>query len=158
MSSEWVDKGELSAREIQIHAPSLLIRCKIQGNCVDMLYNPTVGANRMSNSFALTSLGKEPRTPTVKSFRVTPQSSLKGLHHGNVKMALNFHIFDILDFDILIGHPPRKTLLGPTKNRGYRHKVGERRLYHSYHLSQKLGGRISPPSRPAQGGHVGSTP
>ena len=131
-----------------------------------MLYNPIVGANLMSNSFTLTCLGKEPPTPTVKFFRVAPQSSLKGLgilhnitlHHGNVEMALDFHVFDISDFDILIGHPPRKTLLGPTKNRGYRHKVGERRLYHSYHLSQKLGGRISPPSRPAQGGHVGSTP
>jgi len=78
-----------------------------------MLYNPTVGANLMSISFALTCLGKEPHAPIVKSFRITPQSSLKGLgilhnitlHHDNIKMALDFHIFDTTDFDILIGHP-----------------------------------------------------
>ena len=113
MSSEWVHEGELSSEEIQIRAPSLPIRCKIQGNWMDVLYNPTIGANLMSKSFALTCLGEEPRAPTVKFFRIAPQSSLKGLgilhnitlHHGNVEMALDFHVFDISDFDILIGHP-----------------------------------------------------
>ena len=32
MSSKWIDKGELSSKEIQIRAPSLPIHCKIQGN------------------------------------------------------------------------------------------------------------------------------
>jgi hypothetical protein len=27
------------------------------------------------------------------------------LHHGNVEMVLDFHVFDISDFDFLIGHP-----------------------------------------------------
>jgi hypothetical protein len=72
MSSDWVDEGDLSSKEIQFRSLSLPIRCKIQGNWVDTLYNPTVGANLMSKSFALTCLGKEPRAPTVKSFRVAP--------------------------------------------------------------------------------------
>ena len=84
-----------------------------------MLYNPNVEANLMSKSFALTCLGEEPRAPTVKSFRIALHSSLKGLrilhnitlHHGNVEMALNFLVFDIIDFDILIGHPLEKLFL-----------------------------------------------
>jgi hypothetical protein len=72
MSSEWVDEGELPSEEIQIRAPSLPIRCKIQGNWMDVLYNPTIGANLMSKSFAHTCLGEEPRAPTVKSFRIPP--------------------------------------------------------------------------------------
>ena len=123
MSSEWVDKEELSSEEIQIRAASLPIRCKIQGNWVDMLYNPTVGANLMSISFALTCLGKEPHAPIVKSFRITHQSSLKGhgilhsitLDQDNVEMVLDFHIFDITYFDILIGHPLEKLFSNPPK-------------------------------------------
>ena len=77
----------------------------------------------MSKSFALTCLGKEPRAPTVKSFRIAPHSSLKGLgtlhnitlHHGNVEMTLDFHVFDITDFDILIGHPLEKLFFDQPK-------------------------------------------
>ena len=77
----------------------------------------------MSKSFALTCLGEDPRAPTMKSFRITPQSSLKGLgilhnitlHHGDVEMALDFHVFDITDFDILIWHPLEKLFLDPPK-------------------------------------------
>ena len=67
----------------------------------------------MSASFSRTRLGDKPRAPTVKSLRTAPRSILKGLkilhnitiHHGNVEMALDFHVFDIQDFDIMIGHP-----------------------------------------------------
>ena len=77
----------------------------------------------MSKSFALTCLGEEPHAPIVKSFRITPQSNLKGLeilhnitlYHGNVEMALDFHVFDIQDFNIMIGHPIEKLFLDPPK-------------------------------------------
>ena len=36
------------------------------------------------------------------------------LYHNNVEVALDFHVFDIQDFDILIGHP-LKNLLNPPK-------------------------------------------
>ena len=86
---------------------------------VDMLYNPTVGANLMSTSFAQTYLGAEQLASTNKSLRVGPRSSLKGrgilhnktVYHDNVKMPLDFHIFDIQDFDIMIGHPLEKLFI-----------------------------------------------
>ena len=57
----------------------------------------------MSASFALTYLGDEPLAPINKSFRITPRSSLEGIgilhnitvHHVNVEVALDFHVFEI---------------------------------------------------------------
>lgn len=120
LSSEWVTEGELSSEEIQIRAPSTPLRCKIQGEWVDMLYNPTVGANIMSKSFALC-LGEHLCTPTVRSLRLAPRSILQGLgilhnitlYHENVEIVLDFHIFDIPDFDVLIGHPLEKLFANP---------------------------------------------
>jgi hypothetical protein len=37
------------------------------------------------------------------------------LHHGNIKMALDFHVFDIQDFDVLIGHPLEKLFVAHQK-------------------------------------------
>ena len=130
------------------------IQCNIRDDRVDVLYNPTIGANIMSASFASSYFGNEPIAPTNKCLRIAPRINLKGcgvlhnmsVYHNNVEMALDFHVFDITDFDILIGHPLEKLFLDLPKNRGFERKVGERRLYHSYHSSQKLDGRISPPS------------
>ena len=77
----------------------------------------------MSSSFAHTYLGAEPLAPTKKSLRVAPRSSLEGhgilhniiVHHDNVEMTLDFHVFDIQDFDVLIGHPLEKHFLDPPK-------------------------------------------
>jgi len=103
ISSEWVDEVESSYEEIQIQTPSLPIQCKVARIMVDLLYNPIVGANLMSASFAHTYLGDEALAPTSKHFRVGPLLSLKGLgilhkitvHHNNVEMALDFHVFEI---------------------------------------------------------------
>ena len=103
MSSEWVDEVEHSSEEIQIWTPSLPIQCKVFRIMVDLLYNPIVGANLMSASFTCTYLGDEALAPTSKHFRVSPRLNLKGLgilhnitvHHNNVEMALDFHVFEI---------------------------------------------------------------
>ena len=118
MSSEWIE-AELSSEEIHICTPSLTIQCNICDDLVDVLYNPTIGANIMSASFASAYFGNEPLAPTNKSFRVAPCSSLNGrgilhsatIHHGVVIMVLDFHIFDIQGFDIMIGHPLENSLL-----------------------------------------------
>ena len=69
---------------------------------VDILYNPTVRANLMSASFASTYFGNEPIASTIKSYRVTPRTSLEGLgilhnislYYNNAKIAQDFHVFD----------------------------------------------------------------
>jgi len=84
---------------------------------VDVLYLPTVGANLMYVSFAFAYFGNESFAPTNKSLRNNPWSVLKGhgilhnttIHHDDVVMALDLHVFDIQDFDILIGHPQKNS-------------------------------------------------
>ena len=70
---------------------------------MDVLYNPSVGANLMSVDYASAYLGEKSLAPTVKSFRSSPRTSLKGLgvlhdttlHHRYIKVALDFHVFKI---------------------------------------------------------------
>ena len=73
----------------------------------------------MSVSFASAYFGNEPLALTNKSLRNNSWSILKGhgilhnitIHHNDAVMALDFHVFDIQDFDILTGHPLEKLFL-----------------------------------------------
>ena len=78
MCSEWVEEGELSSEPLQIIAPSLNIRCFIQGTLEEVLYNPMVGTNIMSASYALTHL-ENSLVPTEKTLRNSLGSILEGV-------------------------------------------------------------------------------
>ena len=86
----------------------------------------------MSAFFARTYLSDEVLAPTSKHFRVGPCLSLKGfgilhnitIHHNNVEMALDFHIFEIQDFNILIGHPLEKLIVEPPSSGALDVKLG----------------------------------
>jgi hypothetical protein len=118
MSNEWLREGELSSEAIQIRCPSSTITCLIGVNLVRALYNPSVGANIMSATFAFNYLGDRLLEPTVKTFRISTNSTTEGLGiisgvpiwHNSIEVILDFHVFDIFDFDILIGHPIEKLL------------------------------------------------
>jgi hypothetical protein len=77
----------------------------------------------MSISFMSAYFGNEPLAPTNKSLRNNPWLVLKGhgilhnttIHHDDAIMALDFHVFDIQDFAILIGHPLEKLFVNPPK-------------------------------------------
>ena len=53
MSSEWLEKSELSSDVIRLDTPSITIRCAYDSNQLYALFNPVVGINIMSESFAL---------------------------------------------------------------------------------------------------------
>ena len=103
MSREWVEEVELSSEEIQICTSSSTIRCLIGRTSVDVLYNPTVRANLMSASFALTYFSNDAITLTIKSYRVAPHVRLEGLwvlhnislYYNDNEVPLDFHVFDI---------------------------------------------------------------
>ena len=103
MSSEWVEEVELSFKEIQICTPSSTIQFSIGKTSVDVLYNPTVGANLMSASFAHTYFSNDAITPTIKSCRVPPHVRLEGLgvlhnislNHNDNEVPVDFLVFDI---------------------------------------------------------------
>jgi hypothetical protein len=52
-----VAERELALNPIQFYSPSSSFRCHLHDQDVDALYNPTVGANLMSDEFALAFLG-----------------------------------------------------------------------------------------------------
>ena len=101
----------------------------------------------MSQSFASSCLRTQPFTPTARTLR-TPKEIKQGLgivhnvtlHHEDVEMGLDFHIFDIQDFDILIGHPRETFSTNPS---GEISKASGRHISNSSHSSQELDGRIS---------------
>uniref|UniRef100_K3Y2I1 Uncharacterized protein n=1 Tax=Setaria italica TaxID=4555 RepID=K3Y2I1_SETIT len=88
---------------------------------VDALDNPTVGANIISSSLALTFLGDEPLAPIDRTFRSSSGDLLEefgvlqsvSIGHRDVEAALDFHVFEVQDFDILIGHLIEDFLLDP---------------------------------------------
>jgi hypothetical protein len=85
---------------------------------VDVLYNPTVGAKIMLASFASTYFDNETLAPIVKTYRIAPRIRLEGLgilqdislYHEQTEISLDFHVFDIKDFDVMIGRPLEKLL------------------------------------------------
>jgi hypothetical protein len=95
------------------------LQCFIQGFVATALYNPTVVVNSISASFALDHLGENYFFPTMKTFRISPLSIIEGLGiihdvpvwHKDVKIAVDFHVFEVQDFDVLIGHPVEKLFL-----------------------------------------------
>ena len=72
----------------------------------------------MSASYVLTHL-ENSLVPTEKTLRNALGSILEGIgivhdvlvRHDDFEVALDFHIFDVYDFDILIGHPVEKLFL-----------------------------------------------
>ena len=72
MSNEWVEEVEFSPKEIHIHAPSSTIQSKIGRSWENVLYNPTVGVNLKSTSYALAYVGNRPFSPTNRSLRLVP--------------------------------------------------------------------------------------
>ena len=70
----------------------------------------------MSASFALSHLSDNPLLPTSRSLWSGPRSTMEGIRilhdvpiwYDKTDLALDFHIFEVQDFDILIGHPVEK--------------------------------------------------
>ena len=52
ISNEWREESELSSNVIRLDSPSISIHCQINKVPFDALYNPVVGVNIMSASFA----------------------------------------------------------------------------------------------------------
>ena len=69
ISNEWLEESKLSSDVICLDSPFISIRCQINKAPFDALYNPSVGVNIMSVSFAHGLLKHIPLTPTTKLLR-----------------------------------------------------------------------------------------
>ena len=98
---------------IRLDSPSMSIHCQINKAPFNALYNLVVGINIMSASFALDLLEHMPLTPTTKLLKGLSGHILPSLgilyvlpiHVNRTRVYLSFYIFDVMEFDLLIGQP-----------------------------------------------------
>jgi hypothetical protein len=113
LSDEWLEESELSPEIIHLNSPSIVIRCQIDKAPFDTFYNPLVGVNIMSILFAQNFLKDMPLAPTTKllkslSGRIFPSLEILcalPFFINGTQVLLNFYIFDVVEFDVLIGQP-----------------------------------------------------
>ena len=124
ISNEWLEESELSSDVIHLDSPSISICYQINKAPFDALYNLVVGVNIMSASFAHDLLKHMPLTPTTKLLKSLLWHILSSLgilyvlpiQVKGTKVHLSFYIFDIMEFDLLIGQPIERLIQGHTGN------------------------------------------
>jgi hypothetical protein len=113
ISHEWLEESESSSDVIHLDSPSTSICCQIHEDPFDALYNLVVGVNIMSASLAHDLLEYMPLTPTTKCMKSPSRHILPSLGIlyvlpvlvNETLVNLSFYIFDIIEFDLLIGQP-----------------------------------------------------
>jgi hypothetical protein len=113
ISNEWFGESKLSPKVIHLDSPSTSIRCQIHKTTFDAFYNLVVGVNIISKSFAHTLPKNFQLTPTTKFLKSLSRQILpsEGIFHlipikvDETKVYLSFYVFDMREFDLLIGHP-----------------------------------------------------
>ena len=102
-----------SSEAIQILSPSMTMPCSLRETNIEALHNPTVGTSIMSEFLAINLLGNMPLVSTNKLFK-SPLglffeccgiASAVPVIIDKIKVFIDFHIYAILEFDILIGYP-----------------------------------------------------
>jgi hypothetical protein len=115
-SKEWLIEIKRSSKAIQILSPSLTISCSLEGTPIEALHNPTVGTSIMSEFLAKNLLGNMPliltnqlfKSPLGLFFECCGIARAMPITIDKTKVHLDFHIYAILEFDLLIGHPREK--------------------------------------------------
>ena len=90
----------------------------------------------MSDEFVLSFLGKKTLTPIDKNLKRSSGSLMSSygvlknvsFWHDDVKVRLNFHVFEDLDFDFLIGHPIKALLKDAPKSGSLNFNTGKESL------------------------------
>jgi hypothetical protein len=113
LSNEWLGESELSPKIIRLDSPSVTIECQLDKAPFDLFYNPIVGVNIMSATFAQDLLKDMPLAPTTKLLKSLSGHIVPSLgilcalptFVNETQVLLNFYIFDVIKFDLLIGQP-----------------------------------------------------
>lgn len=106
-------EAEIAKNVLRIDKVPDAIPCQIGGKDVDASYNPTIGLNLMLNSFFARSLPNTSLFPTNQRLRDADVNILRS--HGiaktiptnldGVETLLDFYIFEVATFSVLIGQP-----------------------------------------------------
>jgi hypothetical protein len=111
-SKEWL----MASKAIQILSPSMTMPYSLRGTHIDALHNPMVETNIMSEFLVKTLFGKLPLVSINKLFKSPPGLIFEScviartmpVIIDKIEIHLDFHVFAILEFDLLIGYPFEK--------------------------------------------------
>jgi hypothetical protein len=115
-SKEWLKEVKHSFEAIQILSPSMSMTCSLKGTSMEALHNLTVRTNIVSQFLAETLLGnmllvltdKLFKSPSGLIFKCCGIARAMPIIINDTEVHLDFHIYVILEFDILIGYPLEK--------------------------------------------------
>ena len=133
MNEEWLEGMKRSSEAFRISSPSTTISCSIRGTAVEALHGPTAEACIMSEFLAETFVGSMPLDPTDRLFR-SPSGlffECRGIARAvpikidKIEVRLDFHVYPIIDFDLLIGSPFENFLQEKSSQGSLGHDSGE---------------------------------
>jgi hypothetical protein len=112
MKEEWLDGVTRFFEAIWISSPSLIIPCSVRGITVEAHCNPIMEVNILPCLLVETLLGNIPLAPSGILLKGCPLGNVlecRGIARAvpliiyGIKAILDFHIFDVLDLDLLLG-------------------------------------------------------
>jgi hypothetical protein len=106
-SKELIMEVKHSFEAIQILSPSMTMPCSLRGTNIEALHNPTVGTSIMSEFLAmlLVSTNKLFKSSLGLFFECYGIARDVAIIINENEVHLDFHIYAILNFDLLIGCP-----------------------------------------------------
>jgi hypothetical protein len=130
-----------SFEAIQILSPSTTMPCSLRGTVIEALHKPTVETNIMSEflvetlllgSMPLVSINKLFKSPSGLIFECCGIARAVPINIDKTEVHLDFHIFAILDFDLLIGYPFEKLFQEKLSHGSLNEKFRKNCFRHSY--------------------------
>jgi hypothetical protein len=112
MEKKWSTRVEHFSEALWICSPSTILHCSIRGITIKAHLNPVMEVNIMPWHLAYTLLGNVTLKPSDKLLKSCPSGHIlecRGvacavpLLVDKIKVNLDFHIFDVLDLDLLLG-------------------------------------------------------
>jgi hypothetical protein len=118
MEKKWSTRVEHLSEALWICSPSTILPCSINGITIKSHLNPVMEVNIMPWHLAYTLLGNVTLRPSDKLLKSCFSGHIlecRGVAYvvpllvDKIKVNLNFHIFDVLDLDLLLGSHIEKT-------------------------------------------------
>ena len=133
MNVEWSKEVRRSSKAIQVSSSSTTFNCSIGGNSVEALHDSTAEACIMSEFLMETFIGSMPldlidilfRSPSGLFFECRGIARAVSVKIDKIEVKLDFHIYPILDFEILIGYPLENLLQEKSLQGSFNHDSGK---------------------------------
>jgi len=115
---DWSKEAKRASEAIRISPTSATIPCSMKGNAIEALHDPSAEVSIIPECLLDTFVGNKPLTPTDKYFK-SPSGlffECRGIARDvpitvdKTEVHLDFYIYDILDFDLLLVYPLEKLL------------------------------------------------